>query len=217
MNSHQHRSLASIPEAELVGRLLRSPSTRGRLFAVRGVPQKHLFRNAVPLTGLLGDPRGDVDILLANADDFSDAVVFQVKRVKITLDTLRAGAPNRLGDLARGVQQANLMADIGFAQVYLWVIIAVDARSANNGRITYDGAPIDMIDTICSAIPLDALAPMIGVEVIQLTQPMDHEPLTVGSAGGHLIRLATPIQQPPHVNDWVEKALQRWDTLRFDA
>jgi hypothetical protein len=43
----------------------------------------------------------------------------------------------------KAVSQANRLAEMGFAQVYLFVIVVVDSRENNQGRYTYEGSTPD--------------------------------------------------------------------------
>jgi hypothetical protein len=55
----------------------------------------------------------------------------------------------------------------------------------------------------------DALSPLgldkrVGFMHWEFAQTMDGRPLTAGTHGGHLVRLAQPQQQPNEVTKWVD-------------
>jgi hypothetical protein len=61
------------------------------------------------------------------------------------MDQLRNGTPTKLREFSKVAQQANLVARMGFWQVYAYVVVGVDAREQNAGRNTYEGsAPASM-------------------------------------------------------------------------
>ena len=93
-----HQSLASIPEGDLVKRLLSVPHWRERLLKIYGIPDDSVPHREVLLNSL--GKEGDIDILLVSASrpDFTTAI--QVKRIKVDARTFISGKPNRLSALS---------------------------------------------------------------------------------------------------------------------
>src|SRR5258708_27665288 len=120
-------SIADLPEAELVEQLLADPVWRSRIVGVKGMSRDALAFPRVPLTGAPGNYEGDIDILLYRPNKPSVTVAIEVKRIKVSIRALRDGKPNKLGELEEGIRQGNLLARMGFAQVYFYVFVAVDS------------------------------------------------------------------------------------------
>jgi hypothetical protein len=96
--------------------------------------------------------------------------------------------------------------------VYLYLIVVVDSRDNNKGAITYSGMTPELRGIVDNAISDHGLDERVGFVVLDFTQPMDHEPLTIGSAGGHLRRLAREVTQPIELTRWVA-GLSRADAV----
>jgi hypothetical protein len=192
-----------------VRRLLAHPFNRADLLGIRGIPSDALTLTTVPLIGLPGSPQGDVDILAWAPPRTDEAVAFEVKRFKVVVEQDSWARLNKLHEFQQGVRQANLLARIGFCQVYLWVLVVVDSRAQNVGTISYAGMNSDTNREVGAAVDTRGLDSRIGVVVHELVQPMDNPPLTVGSGGIHLIHAATPVPQPPEVTAWVSQKAER--------
>ena len=207
-NSWNSRSLADIPERELLELLMADRHWRDRMTGVEGIPFGAQYALGVPLAGLPNSPRGDVDLLLAmeSQPEFSTAV--QVKRLKVSVRTFRTGAPNKLGELELAARQAELLVKIGFAQVYLYVITVVDSRSENPSPPSYNGLTRSLRSKIEEVIRDTTLSGPVGLMSFTISQPMDDTPLAAGTFDGSLVRRAHPKMQPQHVTDWVRKAMK---------
>jgi hypothetical protein len=180
---------------------------RGRLIGVHGIPSDATFFLEVPLRGLPGNPEGDIDILLVVPTQPEFATVIQVKRVKVSDSTFRTGEPNKLGELAVGHRQASLLAEIGFAQVYCFVIVVVDSRQNNVDPMSYDGLTPTLQHKIRAAITTEELDDRAGLIHHEIVQSMDDEPLGAGTGGADLKRAAKVIAQPAAVTEWVRQVI----------
>jgi hypothetical protein len=194
----------------VIQRLIAKQPWQSDIFNVTGIPG-----GAVPLCGrsltVLTSQKvqGDVDVLLRDPERPELAVAIEAKRVKVTPGP--KGQPpkiNKLHEFQKAVSQANQLAKLGFSQVYLYVFVMIDSREANieahGARTTYDDAltPEDrrMLDEVISEQNLD---PRVGLMRFDVAQPMDHEPLDVGTSTGVLLRSARPQTQPDKVTEWV--------------
>jgi hypothetical protein len=199
-----HSSTVDIPEDELVQRLV-SPVWRD-MFEPSGVPRGMLHKLKVLLNTAPGDFEGDVDVLLCSPDNPHEAVAFEVKRIKFGRSALRRGGkPNKLGEFDKAIQQANRLAQVGFSQVYLYVIAVVDAREQAAGENTYLGLSSDLRSLVASVVAPKGLNARVGLCEWEFTQPMDYAPLTVGTRSGHLHRPATPAPQNDELTKWIAK------------
>jgi hypothetical protein len=198
-----HRSVADVDESELVKTLMAHDHWRERTISLHGIPDGAEPYLEVLLTGLPNDPHGDIDILLVPPGLSWQAVAMQVKRIKVQAATFQTEIPNKLQELARGAGQAKLLADIGFSQVYYFVCVVVDSRANNDGRNTFEGLTPALDSKINNAISSLELDQRVGLVHCEFVQPMDHQPLTVGTSHTHLIRPPLRTVQPQAVTDWV--------------
>jgi hypothetical protein len=205
-----YRSISDIPESELVELLLADADWRPRIIGLSAIPANVRYCLSVNLATAPGACRGDVDILLAAPNHPELATAIQVKRVKYGAKAVRAGQPNKLGDLELGVRQTNLLATIGFSQVYFYVLVVVDTRQQNLTKTTsYDGISHDLKMRLENNISratrgLDA---RVGLYQADCVQPMDNAPLGVGTFVGILMRLAQPTTQSIELTRWVAKVI----------
>lgn len=203
------QSIANITESHLVQELLAHPQWRSRLLAIRGIPDDVHASTNVSLLNAPGNngKGGDVDILLCSPGRPDLATAVTVKRFKVRPPAFDTEQPNKLGGFKKAVQQANQLAKFGFAQVYLFILVVVDSREQNNGRIGYIGLSAKLKNVIEQAISLGGLHQRIGLMRYYFVQPMDDAPLGTGTYQAHLIRMATEVTQPTALTDWVRRAI----------
>jgi hypothetical protein len=210
VNALKQPSLAEIPEGELVRLLLADPHWRERIVGLHGIPDGARPYPEVPLEGL--DGRGDIDILLVDPLHPEFATVAQVKRIKVKAETFASGRPNRLEALEELKRQSNLLADLGFAQVFSFALVVVDSREQNNGEYRYDGLTPKLRDTIANCLTLDGLAMRVGMVHYEFVQPIDHPPLTSGTYSGKPLRMPQVAPQPDAVTAWVARIVAERDS-----
>jgi hypothetical protein len=212
-----HSSLADVPEGELVETLLSSPYWRWNLFHWEGIPKRPIDRQRVLLdTAPGGNFRGDADILLCAPGQPERTVAYQVKKVKVGMSQFRFSAPSKLQELKEAVRQANLLADMGFWKVFLYVITVVDSREQNldrisRGEMVYAGLSNDLKYKINQAVSnsVTGLNPRVGLAEIDLTQASDNSPFTIDSSGATLHRRATEIPQSEELTSWISGIFSR--------
>ena len=150
-----------------------------------------------------GDFAGDADIVLCEPDHPSVATAIEVKRIKVSGAAFKTGRPNKLHEYDKAVKQANRLARVGFAQVYLYVIVVVDSRENNEGRYTYNGLTAELRAKIEAIFSLEQLESRIGLVRHEFVQSMDHPPLELGTYSGRLIRPAQEVPQSAAVTAWI--------------
>ena len=197
-----HNSIADISEENLVERLFSNPVRGSDLFELAGMPRKMANRQRVPLNTAPGDFKGDIDVLRCDPDHPEQAVAYQIKRIKFGINQIRNGTPNKLGEYKKVAQQANLLAQMGFWQVYAYVVVVVDTREQNSGSLTYKGLSAKLKAQVDSAISPELLKERVGLGILHFTQPMDYEPFTFGTQLT-LRRLSTPAVQSEDLTKWV--------------
>ena len=116
-----------------------------------------------------------------------------------------AGGPTSSTSSTKGFARRTL-AQVGFSQVYLFVLVVVDSRDQNTG-ISYDGATSELQGIIRKTISTKDLVQRVGLMYYELVQPMDHPPLSVGTYGGHLERIAETAEQPHPFTQWVAQVV----------
>lgn len=207
-----HPSISDIEEASLVERLLADRHLRSNLLGIRGIPADALYLQKVHLDGIPAGVVTDVDILLCAPGRPDSAIAIEAKRVKVGPKALRSRRPNKLHELKKGVRQANLLAGIGFSQVYLFVLVVVDSREENAGKISYGGADSQLRSLIGQAISVSGLNPRVGLVHYEFVQPMDHASLGVGALGAygaHLVRSAQAVPQAAELTRWVARVMEQ--------
>ena len=204
-----HKSIADIHEHEFIERLIGDPLDREALLGIRGLPDDPLIftqvlLNDAPLPAKRRRWSGeDVDIFLHARNRPDEATAIQVKRIKVSAKAFRNQSPNKLPGFKKGVEQANLLADIGFFQVYLFVLVAVDSREHNRGEVSYDGPTNELRRVIETTIRPDKLLDRVGLLHLEYVQPMDYSPLSVGAGGSDLRQSATAVPQAAELTEWV--------------
>ncbi len=203
-------SAADIPEPELVERLTSSWFHRSWALNVEGIASDGVVFRGIQLGGLPGNPRGDVDILVVPPGSPQLAAAVQVKRIKVDAEGLETDRPNNLGSLKTGVRQTNLLANLGFHRVYLFVIVVVDSRARNAGRVGYEGLSPQLDAKISGWISPAGLAARAGLFHLEIVQAMDiGGPLESGTSGVRQLKPAEPIAQSPDVTAWISQLESR--------
>jgi hypothetical protein len=125
-----HPSVADIVEHDLVDLILDGPDSywRSNIFRLKGISDDSVAVRRVPLRDAPGANEGDIDILLCSPNEPWLATAIEVKRIKVGPRAFLTGEPNKLHELETAVFQAEKLVSIGFSQVYLYVLVAVDSR-----------------------------------------------------------------------------------------
>jgi hypothetical protein len=196
-------SIADIHEDQLVARVLADPLWGSEFFQFAGMPSGMVNKQCVPLRTAPGTPKGDIDVLFCAPNLPEQAVAYQLKRIKFGINQLRNETPGKLGEFEKLVRQANLLARMGFWEVYATVIVVVDAREQNEGKVTFQGLSSRMKSLISSAISTESLDERVGLGMLEFAQPMDYVPFTVGTHGLNIRRFAKPTMQSKELTKWV--------------
>jgi hypothetical protein len=117
----------------------------------------------------------------------------------------RHSAPSKLEELKLAARQANLLADIGFWKVFLYIITAVDAREQDLlvDRSLYNDVKSKVGLAISNSI--GELNKRIGVFDVEFVQSTDNLPTTIDIFGGYLRRQATASSQSGQLTEWVKQ------------
>jgi hypothetical protein len=202
-------SIAEIAEDKLVERLFADPIWGNEFFDIAGMPKGMLHRQRVLLDKAPGNFKGDIDVLRCAPDHPEKAVAYQLKRIKFGINQVRNGMPTKLREYNKVAQQANLLARMGFWQVYAYVVVVVDTREQNAGRNVYNGLSSKLKSVVYSAVSTQPLHERVGLAILDFTQPMDYSPFTVGTHGLHLIRLSTATTQSEDLTRWVDEIFSK--------
>ena len=203
---YEQHSVADIPEGDLIKQLLADPIfRRPGIIGQVGIPRDAVDFLSVPLEGVPGDFKGDIDILLLPPAQPHRAIAIQVKKVKVGINAICSGRPNKLREIEDGVLQANLAAQIGFAQVYLYLFVVVDSREATLGQNRWAGLPPKLSQLIHDSISVSTvdLCDRVGLLDFEFVQAVDRHPLRAGTFTAHLVRRAREVSQPPDLTTWV--------------
>lgn len=198
-------SIADVPEHSLVDLLFDHLHQFERLAIPPLTPWPcHVRKRVLPRDlGLPASAFGDVDALLVPHDDISQCRAVEFKRIRITSKTFQAGVPNKLGELTRALTQANELSRVGFACVWLQVLVVTDSRGLNPGRLVFQGPTGRMIEMVRERLDLNTLAPNVGVCILELTQPTDRPVFETGMMGGSMLRTPAQAHQPRDLTERV--------------
>jgi hypothetical protein len=208
----KYESVAEFGESELLKRVFANPQTRAHVLQCHDFPREPKWRLEVPLVGI-GDGRGDVDILAWNESQPDRALACEVKRFKAVVAGHGGDAVNKLHEFDKAVSQANRLAELGFALVYIVIFVAVDSRQQNaaataEGRYVYDGLNRELSASVEAAINATCLNRRVGIMTIEYVQSMEDTPLYgIGTSGIVLRKPHVEVTQPETVNRWIQ-ALQ---------
>jgi hypothetical protein len=206
------RSLAEIPEHDLVPLILRHSALRGMVLAAAGAhgADKMYFR--VPAAALSGhaDEVGDVDALVYTSGAAQLAAAYEFKRVKIMPHTFETVMPNKLGEFSKAVHQANSLARIGFSRVVLAILLVTDGRERSEFNFAFRGATTELLRRVDSAFDLSELHPDVGVFRIEIVQPMDKDVTLAGGISGKAFRIPTLRNQPIDLTNRIERYVSQF-------
>ncbi len=166
MNSE---SVTAACEAEAVDFLFREPSFRESLGDELGITTwQSRFRIPRERLGLSAAAPGDIDVLIAPDADARRAIAFECKRVKVPAKALvdPTGVPNKLCELPKAIRQTSELAETGFHQAFLMVIVQIDARLHPAANWFCRGLRPDLVKTIRDAVDLTNLHRDAGVIIV---------------------------------------------------
>ena len=147
-----------------------------------------------------------IDVLLCDPMRPQEAAVFEVKRIKFGLSAFRPDGsvvPNKLREVEKAIEQANLLAEVGFWKVFLYITVVADTRERNGGMVTYAGLSSREKSMLEPYLTMVKLEPRVGFSLLDFTQPMDEIPLMVGTHGMHIRRMPTVQEQSDALTKWV--------------
>ncbi len=148
---------------------------------------------------------GDLDALLLVENDAASPRAIQFKRIKVKPDAFATGLPNGLQGLSKGVEQANALAAVGFAVVWLSVLVVVDAREIVSQSNHFVRNVYPLVELVKASLPLSEFDPTIGASVLDIVQTVDLPVTESGFHGGHMLRAATVRNQPASLTSAVAK------------
>lgn len=148
---------------------------------------------------------GDVDVLVADADYLQHAVAFEVKRVKVDAATFATNTPGKVAKLKQGVQQVNLLCELGFHRAYLLVVIVTDGRERGDHGFPFRGPTPEILRVIREFPGQDKLHPRAGLAFVEMTQPVDKGIQFAGSIGIQICIEAQEVEQLPDLNAAMSK------------
>lgn len=139
---------------------------------------------------------GDVDLLLIpkNRPDVSIAVEF--KRVKVKCYSKDDESVNKVEEIRRkGIKQAKILADIGFSQVYLGIMLQYDGRKMRNEHIFFRYSDGPASNDVYDLIYTEKIDPRVGIFYLRLNQPTGRNFSKQGSIGIFIDRVAARQKQ----------------------
>lgn len=205
-----HESLAELHEDKLVDRIVSDIMWGREFFQFHGMPSGMKNKQCVSLQTAPGAPRGDIDVLFSAPNIPEHSVAYQIKRIKLGINQLRNETPGKLQEFKKLSQQANLLAQMGFWQVYAYAIVVVDAREQNaeeekSGKLVFTGLSSELRSRLETALSsaTQLFDTPVGFGEMQFIQTMDSAPFTVGTHSLHIRRFAKPAAQSKALSEWI--------------
>lgn len=191
-------SVTEITEDVLCRWLFLEPAARPLLEELRVLPGSRVWFS-VPTTSVLSEARGpgDIDVLIGNPQYPESALAIEVKRVKVESATFHTGTPGKLQGLKHGVQQANLLAKVGFHRTFLLVAVVIDGRERVELNFASRGLTSELAKAIGEFPRRAALAAHVGLAFVEITQPVDRPITDAGGIGVRVAQQPTGIAQSP--------------------
>ena len=205
----QARSVADIPEEELVRELFSDPMCQAWI-APGDLELDHRAAFSVSLRSLVTtspQPEGDVDLLLARPSLPERATAIQLKRVKIAHQSYREGRANKLKKIPRLAQQTNLLVDLGFHRVCAVILVVVDSRALGGPNPFFNTTPPAVVRQLRDEYAAAGFHELVSVAQVEICQPFDRDYRHTGSTGGKLLQPGGRQLQPPDLSDAVARVL----------
>lgn len=203
-------SVATVHESALVRWIFtESPARDYMVFPhFNAGPQGQIrFEVSGPILALQEGPPGDIDVLLVPRGGPETSVAIEAKRVLVPATAFDTLMPNKLSELKKGARQANGLADRGFHQVYLMVMLATDGRTQTHSNFTGRGPTRHLIRILDDALAGLDLRPQVGVVCVELTQPLDKDFRLAAAFGVRPVRPATRQIQPAALTQAISSLL----------
>lgn len=200
------RSVADVPEHELVELLVRDPLLRSMILSATGSTVASRMQLRVPSSELAPDRNelGDVDLLAYEEAALHLAAAYEFKRVKVTREAFYTGNPNKLAEIAKAVHQANALERIGFSRVALAIVVVTDGRERVQFNFAFRGASHELLRTVDTAIDLSGLHPDVGACRFEVVQPIDRDFTLSGGISAKVLRIPRVRNQPPKLAERIE-------------
>jgi uncharacterized protein with HEPN domain len=169
---------ATGPEEEkLVKGLFSDPKVRGVVFPELGAAVGSFYKTHVKNPVLDASEMkeiGDIDVLICHDSLADKAIAAECKRVKIIWNQGNADS-NKISEIRKGISQARSLHKIGFHQVYLAILIVVDARGQEAEEPLFRGMSRETFNLIYKKTFEFALGMKlhddIGITFIEIVQP----------------------------------------------
>lgn len=151
---------------------------------------------------------GDIDVLAANAIHPEQAIVVEVKRVKMPSGSYSTSLPNKLQELEKGCKQVDLLRQIGFHRSYLLIAVVADGREQTEMNFVFRGPTPALVKAVKEKLRSLNFHPDVGVVVVEATQPVDKDIQDAGAIGIWTHQVASMIQQPSELTANIAKFFQ---------
>lgn len=204
------RSATRIEEKELVRRFfLGDPAVDYMLGFIFGEPPYHrACEVGTPVLDRANRRTGELDLLIWSPRSPSRAVALEAKRARVDETKLVTEQIGGLRALREGAAQVNAHLQRGFAEVYLALFIAVDARTSSGGDWLGGRLPRALREMALSAVAQSGLHSDAGFVVFELSQPIDKDAVDAGGFGLLASRPARPRIQSEEITRRVKAFFQ---------
>ena len=209
-------SAVALAEPELVDTLLGIPQVRHFLLAKWGLSDYATYRTRVvqPFVEEPNRKPGDIDLFAADSGHPDQAVVSELKKVKV-----RSGSSeldqrvNGLDGATDGVLQANALGKMEFSRTWLSLLVIADGRGRTNVNMAFRGPSGRTIGRIYDFAQCFRLDPGIGLCVIESVQTTNCSIDTCGAVGFGVLRAPAFRKQSTDLTSKVQRFV-RYNPMR---
>jgi hypothetical protein len=203
------QSLLDMPESKLIELLHDDPMFRRWILPFDYPDHWSLF--GVPLSELTESDQpaqGDVDLVMLPVDRIEEAVAIQFKRIKVSASTFQTGLANKLNQIRKLAQQANLTEALGFHQVCASILVLVDGRASGFPDPWLSQTPVHVVQSVDREFGRAGFHSGVRVEVLEICQPCDVDFRFRGSTSRRVLQHGRSRVQASQLTSALERRLE---------
>jgi len=149
---------------------------------------------------------GDVDLLLIPKNRPDAAIAIEFKRVKVKCHSKDEESVNKVEEIRRkGIRQAKALADIGFYQVYLGIILQYDGREMKNEHILSRISDGPRSNDVYELIFTEEIDQRVGIFYIRFNQTTGRHFSKQGTIGISVDRVAHRQKQCAYLTNRIKE------------
>jgi len=199
-NAYCLSNITDLPETELIHLLMANDGFRSFIFRTLGMSPTAFYKIRVtkPIIDNPYKKPGDVDLLICDRNNPSQAIAFEGKRIKVeTIDEQDEIIRKLDGkNIVEGVKQARGLRDYGFYNTYLTLLVETDGRNRTKYNEFSRHSNEITLGKLYDFPYRDKLYQEIGIIIIEIVQPTRKHYSEISQVNVGIVKEAKPLQQP---------------------